>query len=113
MMRTIRRFIERGRKGYCHEDMWSFDYWLSDLITRGLKEFKASCHTYPSQDVTWEEWQDILDEMISCFEIQNRGIDNLPAKEFLKIHEERMIQKKVALNRGLELLEKYYYDLWD
>jgi len=113
MLRAIRRFWERGRKGFTLEDMWSFDNWLSQTITRGLKEFRANVHGYPSEAVTFERWLEILDEMIKCFEAQTRTIDNLPNKNQLKVWQERQAYKKKQLKRGLQLLQKYYYDLWD
>ena len=118
MIRWIKRLHERATKGYCYEDLWSFDSWLSKTIANGLREFKQQCHTYPSGDVTWEEWMNILDEMIECFDEQNRGIDNMPCKpdgmtiDFDLIHK-RQAHRVERLHRGLELLEKYYYDLWD
>ena len=108
---NIRRFIERGRKGYATSDLWSFDNWLSDLIARGLKEFKKDCNTYPHDIDDWEEWMRILDEMIECFVEQGRGIDNVSA-DFLEGWNRRQANKKQKLSRGLELLERYYFDLW-
>lgn len=113
MIKAIRRFIERGRKGYCYEDLWSFDCWLSKTIAGGLREFKADCHGYPGEDMTWEKWMATLDEMIECFDEQSRGIDNLPSKNFIETWEKRQAYKAERLHRGLELLEKYFYDLWD
>lgn len=112
MIKAIKRFIERGKKGYCYEDLWSFGHWLSELIARGLREFKGNCHTYPGDGITWEEWMATLDEMIECFEEQTRGIDNYHGN-LLELWQKREEQQKVKLHRGLELLEKYYYDLWD
>jgi len=114
MIRAIRRFWERGRKGYCYEELWSFDNWLSALIARGLREFKENCHSYPSKDITWEGWMAILDEMIECFEEQTRKTDNVELEGgFLKVWKKRQKDKAAKLHRGLELLEKFYYDLWD
>ena len=113
MFDRLRKFIERGKKGYCYEDLWSFDCWLSRAIANGLREFKANCHAYPSEAITWEGWMAILDEMIECFDEQSRGIDNFPEGNFLELWEKRQEHKKQKLHRGLELLGKYYYDLWD
>jgi len=118
----IEQFIERGRKGYCYADMWSWDNFFSSLVARSLKEFKSKCQSYPSCGITWEEWMKTLDEMIECFEEQNRGVDNIPTKPTDNPNiieydsekaEERLIHRKEKLHRGLELLEKYYYDLWN
>ena len=118
MIKEIKRFFERGRKGYCYEDLWQFDNWLSNTIARGLKEFKSNCHSYPSEAVTWEQWMAILDEMIECFEEQVRGDDNIPVKSDGKtldfdVWDKRRAHKREKLKRGLEILGKYYYDLWD
>ena len=112
MLTKLLRFIERGRKGYCREDLWSFDHWLSRLIAKGLREFKEGTHTYPNDIDDWEEWMAVLDEMIECFEEQCRGIYNISG-EFVLHFEKRRGNQKEKLHRGLELLEKYFYDLWD
>lgn len=112
MIRGIRRAIERMRKGYCYEDLWQFDNWLSSLIARGLREFKENCSTYPNDIDDWDEWMKVLDEMIECFEEQPRNMDN-SSDNFMARHHKRMETKKQKLHRGFELLERYYYDLWD
>ena len=114
MFNWLVRFIERQRKGYCYEDLWSFDNFLSQLIASALREFRLRCHTYPNNINSWEEWMAILDEMIECFAEQRRGIDNISRdQDFLDTYQERMKNKKAKLHRGLELLELYYFDLWD
>lgn len=116
-MRWLKRFWERGRKGYCYEDLWSFEYWLSNLIASGLREFKANCHGYPTDIDDWETWMAILDEMIECFTDQTRSIDNLLGTPDQPVnsegYHEAFRKKKERLHRGFELLEKYYYALWD
>ena len=112
MFSSIRRFIERGRKGFCNEDLWSFDNWLSGLIARGLREFKKNCYSYPNDIDNWDEWMSVLDEMIECFEEQTRGISNfLPSS--LETYKKRKAHQREKLHKGFELLKKYYYDLWD
>ena len=113
MIKAIKRAIERFRKGYCYEDIWSFDNWLSRTIANGLREFKQNCHTYPNDLDNWEEWMKVLDEMIECFEEQTRGIENLKGQDITEQWDKRRNYQKEKLHRGLELLEKYYYDLWD
>ena len=113
MFNQLRKFIERGRKGYCYEDLWSFDDWLSKLIANGLREFKQNCHGYPNDVDDWDEWMKILDEMIDCFDEQVRDIENIGGEDLLERWHARQDKKKQKLHRGLELLERYYYDLWD
>lgn len=112
MVRIIRRFLERGLRGYCREDLWNFDHFLSGFLTKALRDFKKQCHTYPNDLDDWATWQKILDEMIECFEEQTRDAET-NFTDFLAQYDKRMVNKKVKLHRGLELLERYYYDLWD
>lgn len=118
MFNGIRDFIQRGRKGYITSDLWQWDNFFSKLIVNSLREFKKNCHSYPSQDITWEEWMSILDEIIDCFEEQGRGVDNIPLKKNGKTLNFDAMRKREKLHadklhRGFELLEKYYFDLWD
>lgn len=114
MFNSIRKFFERGRKGYCYEDLWNWDYFFSKLIANSLREFKKNCHTYPNDIDDWEDWDKVLDEMIECFEEQMRGIENIAKdRDFIKAWDKRREHQKERLHRGLELLEKYYYDLQD
>lgn len=117
MLTRLRRFIERGRRGYCSEDLWSFDNFLSRLLVNALKEFKANSHTYPHDMDDWQKWMDILDEMIECFSDQTRSLDNILGTPGSPVnsegYREAYRKKRERLHRGLELLEKYYYDLWD
>lgn len=112
MFESIKTFVERGHKGYCSSDLWSFDNWLSSLIARGLREFKQNCHGYPNDIDDWDKWMGVIDEMIECFEEQNRNIDNI-GENFMEAYGKRMANKRAKLHRGLELLERYFYDLWD
>lgn len=112
MFEFIKKFIERGRKGYCYSDLWEFDNWLSSLIARGLREFKQNCYSYPNDIDDWDKWMMVLNEMIDCFEEQSRKIENIN-NNFMETYNKRMAIKKMKLHKGLKLLEKYYYDLWD
>jgi len=113
MIKAIRRFIERGRKGYCYEDLWSFDSFLSKLIASGLSDLKDICHGYPIDFDKFEDWLAVLDEMVYCFEEQNRSISSWASEGILEQWQKRQNYKADRLHRGLELLEKYYYNLWD
>jgi len=112
MIKWLRQFVERGRKGFVKEEMWSFDNWLSELIANGLREFKQDCHTYPNDIGKWEDWMAILDEMIECFEEQTRNIDTNFSGDYMERWQERRENQRRKLHRGFELLERYYYDLW-
>jgi len=113
MIKVIKRFWERGRKGYCYEDIWSFENWLSKTIANGLREFRDNCYTYPNDIDDWDKWMSILDEMIECFEEQGRNIDENMSGDFMERWRVREEYQKQKLHRGLELLERYWWDLWN
>ena len=113
IIRWLKRFWERGTKGYCYEDLWEFDHFLSRFLVRALREFKANCHTYPNDIGDWETWQKTLDEMIECFDEQARNIDNLLGVDRIELWNKKLEERKAKIHRGFELLGKYYHDLWD
>lgn len=43
----IRNFIQRGKKGYCDEDLYSIDAWFIDIFPRMLEEFIECKRGYP------------------------------------------------------------------
>lgn len=130
------RTYQRMRSGVSDEECWSLDNTFTNFILPRLKHFKKmERHTYPS-DITPEQWEKILDELIWTFEYMTDGgesINPFPdlrknGEELLsylnreKTDEEKQIMdkwfiKNIELNnrkqRGLELFAKYYHNLWD
>jgi len=96
-------FFQRGRRGYAKCDVWNFDYYLSKVITGGLKLLRKNHSGYPL-GLTDEKWNSILDEMIEGFEARNNCESY---EEFLSIE----VDKK--LNKSFELFAKYFQNLWD
>jgi hypothetical protein len=107
-------------------DTWNMDHTLALVILPMLKQLKETKHGYP-HELSEEEWDNILDEMIWAFkqkcrdnweddyygdyvEDQKNGsmvgsfkwIDH----EGLKTHQERM-------TNGFRLFGKYFENLWD
>jgi hypothetical protein len=105
-------------------DTWSMDSTLSLLIHPMLVQLKATQHGHPA-NMTEQEWDEILDEMIWAFEQKCRDNwesdyyeykdDNTEQfglklvwedREGAKAHQERM-------TNGFMLFGKYYENLWD
>ena len=68
----VKRWIistyQRIRYGVSDSECWSLDWTLTNFILPRLKHFKKiNVHTHPPQ-VTPEEWDKILDELIWTFE---------------------------------------------
>ena len=62
--------FQRARFGYCYKDLYNIDIWFLTIMPKMLQKFKEKSMTYPSF-LTPEEWDDILDEMIFCFNEAN------------------------------------------
>ena len=107
-------------------DTWSMDHTLAPIILPMLVQLKETTHSHPA-NLTEQEWDEILDEMIWAFEqkckddwedtyygpyTENPDGSILGGRfewiddEGLKKHQERM-------SNGFRLFGKYYENLWD
>lgn len=103
-IREIKWFIQRGRRGWADEDLWSLNYYLSDWMPNALEQLKKTKNSYPG-NLTVKKWNKILDQMIEGFEASIKKDDTVDIKEYKQLDK---IQKK-----GLQLFVDYYDDLWD
>jgi hypothetical protein len=60
----LRNLIERARYGYGHRDLWSFDTYITGVVSRATSDLEDRMHGHPA-DVTAEEWSDTLLEISS------------------------------------------------
>lgn len=79
--REIKWFIQRGKRGYADYDVWGFHSYLTNIISKGIKDLKVQVHGVPS-DVhkkmnesyssdlkkSIKEWKRILGEIQWTFE---------------------------------------------
>ena len=134
VQRWIISTYQRIRYGVADQECWSLDYTLTNYILPRLKHFKKmKRHTYPN-DITPEEWEKILDEMIWAFEYMadedkfiqfpDTGTDIFDVNSFNRKKTEKQqhdwdqyLSKSKQLqyrkNEALLLFAKYYEALWD
>ena len=105
-------------------DTWSMDSTLSLLIHPMLVQLKATQHGHPA-DMTEQEWDEILDEMIWAFEQKCRDDWESDYYEYEDDNTERFGLKLVwedragakahqeRMSNGFKLFGKYYENLWD
>lgn len=65
-MKKLRFIKQRAKRGYADEDAWDIHCWFLETIVPMLKQLKQEKHGYPC-DMTEEEWDKELDEMIFNF----------------------------------------------
>lgn len=105
MLKTIKRkikfFFQRRLRGFDDEETWSLDQDLAKHIVPRLKRFREVNNGHPP-DLSWEEWCEILDEIIRTFEFLSTDAkyDCYDKKKWKEI------------KKGLHLFAKYYLDLW-
>lgn len=92
-------------------DTWSMDHTLAVIILPMLVQLKATKHGYPS-DLTEQEWNDILDEMIWAFEQKCRD-DWMEDYDYNKWDSEGANAHQERMSNGFKLFGKYYESLWD
>jgi hypothetical protein len=89
---------------------------LDDTILRfilpRLEKFAENPHTYPFDVVSFEEWQDILDEMIVCLKVHLQEYPQEVLDDFT-FYEKYARNEYKMLERFLELFEEYCTALWD
>lgn len=114
-MATIRRIFkkvfvypfQRMFRGYDDTDLWNLDVSISKRIVRMLKDFKKVTQGYPACLDSFEEWMEILDKMIYCFDFHENHFD-----ELYELSEEEYKKKLKLADEGFDLFKKYYQDLW-
>lgn len=120
----VPNYFERAYYGIGHADVWNFDYYLSTVIIRGLKQLKKYKHGCPidiyekyrkqknlsqrqKDNLSSKEWKDILSITIKGFEAGQKLIS--PSKSDIAKFDEL----EQRLNKGMDLFKKHYLSLWD
>ena len=113
-------------------DTWGMDHTLAHIIHPMLVQLKATNHGYPG-DLSEQEWDHIMDEMIWAFEQKLRDDwegDYYEYREMgpeeSKDHPESLFGLKLVwedregqkahqerMTNGFKLFGKYYENLWD
>ncbi len=107
--RKIKKFIQRGKRGWSDEDTWDFDSYLSEVISSGCKHLADITISYPT-GMGFRKWKRILNkiskDIVAPIEfdnsVSNMGNYNQQSKEAYKKQSE-----------ALKLLVKHFNDLWD
>lgn len=128
---------KRQRKKYAkkkgtyvpNKETWNLDYTIAKWILPRLKEYKKITIGFPPIDrklyaetkeyknITFKDWQNILDEIILGFEqILIDPIDIAVDKDLeftnSKIYESICNERQEKIERGLDLFKYYIQDLW-
>lgn len=100
----IKNLYGRYRYGAGCCDVFNLDYYLAPKILKGLKEFRKSVASYPS-NLTCEEWESKLDDMIFAFQFL---LDGEEYEDYKKDGKKKLRRQQ----KGFKLFGEYYRDLW-
>lgn len=103
----IKWFFQRGYRGYADCDVWSIDGYLLSWLPEALTVLTKNQHGYPANMSGPEEWEDILNAMISGLKSANKSLmlEGETPEDNRRLYE--------AGEVGLDLFRKHFYSLWD
>ena len=99
---------QRLERGFDDSELWSLDCTIAEFIAPRLKVYKeaaAKIGEHPF-DVTEQEWQNILGEMVEGFEIYPEHLHWVEEEA-----EAERNWKKV--NKALSHFHKWFFNLWN
>lgn len=102
--RPVRRFVQRGRRGWADQDVWSFDTYLAEVISGGVEYLRVG-HSYPGEmpEDEWDGDDGILHQIGSGFHDYVDG-------KFTWDDDDPGYAK---FNESMALFVKWYGHLWD
>lgn len=117
MFRNIKNFIQRGVHGWCPEDTWNLDHYLSRVISESCKYLAETTSGYPPE-LTYKKWKRILnkisEEIIATDKVDEsfskKLITGIKDVEEYKKELDKTLKKQ---KKALELFVRYFCNLWD
>lgn len=131
--RQRKKYAKKKGKYVSNKETWNLDYTIAEWILPRLKAYKKVTIGYPPFDkklyaetkelknITFEDWQNILDEIILGFEqilidpldiaIDDKKLEFKDETDS-KIYSDICNERQEKIERGLDLFKYYIQDLW-
>ena len=102
-------------------DTWSFDSYLCDVISGGVRFLNENLHGAPTdlfdeeaENPTWR-WEETLDKIAEGFDAGKSLIDDdyIVENDSLEDRIKRVEELQIKFDEGMELFKKYFFHLWD
>lgn len=135
LYKEIKYFVQRGIRGWSDRDIWGFDSYLARVISSGTERLYDIARTMPLEFVKYgdkeghKRWKKVLGKISSSFEFAKdlsngdikpyalRNIKSNLIKSYKKHGCEvpLFMSKKdeEAMNEGMKLFIRYFFNLWD
>ena len=112
----LKSFYQRGMRGYADYDIWNMDTYLAEILAPMFRKLEKEHYGYPgeSRGIPDEEWTEILGIIAKGFE-EYLSLDDLQLMDtFNKEKAQLDFEHKMSrVNISLQLLSRYYTELWD
>ena len=114
MVRMIRRFLQRGRRGYSDEDLWDLQHYLSCILADALPRLADTGRGYPCRCPHPEDPdRDCHCEVIWGQELRENGEKfRLAAEDKYETTDELVSQSKTS-GEAIVWFSKNFWHLWD
>lgn len=114
ILKNLKWKTQKIFRGYSDIEMWNLDDTISKWIVPKLKTFKIITQGYPTSMDTFEEWQDMLDEMIFGFEWPANETEWYAKNAFYPgdAIEARFEAMNDRAKRGRMLFAAHFNELW-
>lgn len=99
---NVKSFIQRGNRGWADSDTWDFDYYLSKVIAEGIQHLIEINNPY--YDKRLNDLKEIVKAMQLAIKIN---------KENIYCSKEEWNKAKKEFDKGMKLLTKRWFELWD
>lgn len=106
--KNIKFAYQRITRGYADCDIWSFDVYLAEIISKGTSQLARTTHSYPT-DMTPVEWENYL---TTISEIFNRYLENIDGGLYMDM-EDLIDIDWYEYRKGFDMLSARFSDLWD
>ena len=109
MIKKIKWFFQRGKRGYSDYDVGDLSSYIPKLLSSALKDFKKKMEDdikwYPEKSKDYSSWTRAINKMIKAFD----------AILYFDTHSDfrkKYKRKKKDMEEGLSLFIKHIRDLW-
>lgn len=111
---------QRFQRGYASCDVWELRTWFVNTLKSMLEDLLIH-HTGHPTELSGEEWEDILREMIRLLSIMDIWDDTVSRKNLdipendrsYNVIKQISAEKQKATEQFFHLFSKWFWDLWD
>ena len=117
---------QRIIRGFSNSDLYDLDQYYANLMGDSLRAFADQTHSYPAVEgaKTPEEWKNVLYDMAAEFYgtlesetlFDGYDIDEMTEEDWADLresHREDWDRRMECAQTACEMLDKWFFDLWD